>query len=885
MTRTSTPGREPLSLPTRGLVLGLLVALLASGIAAAGLSPVGDLDSAAASAGSLAVPPTAARWASATTSPSPTARPSYPTIAPAAAYTTVPPTLPPAQGGAGEVLTPTSEPVPVPTAAPVGTNPRSEAEQDGYVIGYSVEGRPITAHRIGDGLLKVVLVGDIHGGFEANTHLLAQQLLAHFRAHPAEVPANVSLWIIPTMNPDGLAAGTRWNAHDVDLNRNADTDLDGCAGNDWAPDTVGLEGSHPGAGGAYPFSEPETRAIRDFMGDAWIAVFYHSADEAIYGDTCQRHLSTARLATVLSEATGYPIPSEGWSSYPITGEFGDYLAGEGVAAVTVELIDHQAVEFERNLAGVKAILTSADEIVSAEVAQTGAEYGWLVTKGVPGPSHSAAQSATAPAEGTTNDAANTGVWRYPDGTFVHPEALEVIDDTAYLLDGGRVLALHLAEPAQPQVLLAPGDDVATVHVLEPLDLVGVVDEDPTSGQGMLLVLDRAGDVYRYEPESGAWNVERYGRSSGETSDHYYVALADDGADRYLLETTHEKVWRFRSGDRGAAWATLPKGRDVDLGATGQDAYVLTRAMNNPTGALIRYRDGQQVTSFQPAKDVTLMHPRQVLATESAAYVLDRAGRRLLVLDPLDGQLQALYQFSDRRAVSALWAGQAGSVILAGRDALYFYGQPERQATVEGEPTSTGRQAYDPAVLESLRGLLMPIDGAHFTSRDFQSPGAPRHYRLGVHEGSDFYTSTAGVTVNRSTEVRAVADGLVVRAMVDYTPLTSAQAQAWAAEWQRLGYTPPEVLDGYRGQQVWIEHEGGLVSRYAHLGSIAAGIKVGISVKRGQTIGTVGNSGTPESLNGPNGEVHLHLELWLGDHYVGQFMRPIETREWMEKILQ
>jgi murein DD-endopeptidase MepM/ murein hydrolase activator NlpD len=155
----------------------------------------------------------------------------------------------------------------------------------------------------------------------------------------------------------------------------------------------------------------------------------------------------------------------------------------------------------------------------------------------------------------------------------------------------------------------------------------------------------------------------------------------------------------------------------------------------------------------------------------------------------------------------------------------------------------------------------------------------------VHEGSDFYTATAGVAVDRSTRVRAVADGIVVRAMVDYTPLTSAQAEAWAAEWQRLGYTPPEVLDGYRGQQIWIEHEGGLVSRYAHLGSIVPGIETGTRVKQGQVIGTVGNSGTPSSLNGPNGEVHLHLELWLGDHYIGQFMRPIETREWMEKILR
>ena len=834
-----------LNLLTRGLVLGLLVALVTSGIAATGMGAIASTE--------FSVVPTAA--ASSAVSPSPRAgQNDSDTPAPKVA-----------EENAGTITTPTPDSVAHPIASPTSggsgsatpaPSPTAVPADPGQVIGTSVEGRPITAHRIGDGSIKVVLVGDIHGGFEANTHLLAQQLLAHFQSHPAEVPAAVSLWIIPTMNPDGLAAGTRWNARDVDLNRNADTDLDGCAGNDWSPDSAGLEGPHPGAGGAYPFSEPEARAVRDFMADAWIAVFYHSAAEAIYGDTCQRHSPTERLAAILSEATGYPIPPEGWTGYPITGEFGDYLAGEGVASVTVELTDHEALEFERNLAGVRAMLASAEEIVSAEVDQADAEYRWM----------------------TADGKANTGVWSYPSGTFVHPQALEVISNTAYLLDGGRVLALDLAEPAQPELLLAPGDDVAGVHVLEPLDLAAADSE-------ALLVLDRAGDAYCYEPGDGTWAVERHGRGSGETSDHYYVALANKDANRYLLETTHEKVWRFHSNDTGAAWAKVPLGRDVDIGAAGQDVYVLTRAMNNPTGTLIRYRDGQQVATFQPAKNVALMHPRQVHATESAVYVLDRAGRRLLALDPADGRLQALYQFPNRRAISTLWAGPLGEVILAGRDALYFYGQPERQATVEGDPPTASLRAYDPAVLDSLRGLSMPIDGAHFTSRDFQAPGAPRHYRLGVHEGSDFYTSTAGVTVDRSTEVRAVADGVVVRAMLDYTPLTAARAQAWAGEWQRLGYTPPEVLDGYRGQQVWIEHEGGLVSRYAHLGRIAQGIEVGTRVEQGQVIGTVGNSGTPASLNGPNGEVHLHLELWLDDHYVGQFMRPIETREWMEKILQ
>ena len=229
------------------------------------------------------------------------------------------------------------------------------------------------------------------------------------------------------------------------------------------------------------------------------------------------------------------------------------------------------------------------------------------------------------------------------------------------------------------------------------------------------------------------------------------------------------------------------------------------------------------------------------------------------------------------------------MVLAGRDVLYFYGSAAGSGPQAGPSGRDGGQAgtlpNDPAWLETLRGLSMPIDGAQITRRDYQMPGSPRHYRLGVHEGIDFYTATSGVTIDGRTPVHAVAAGKVIRAMVDYRPLTAAQARAWAAQVAGLGYTPPDVLDGYRGRQVWIEHANGLVSHYAHLSAIAPGISVGALVEQGQVIGTVGNSGTPESVSNPSGELHLHLELWGGGNYVGQFLRPIEVREWIEGILR
>jgi protein MpaA len=83
------------------------------------------------------------------------------------------------------------------------------------LLGRSSDGRPITAVETGDfdSPRKALVVGCIHGDECAGTAIAAR--LAHRMP-----PANTDLWIVPDANPDGRAAGTRGNAHAVDLNRN-----------------------------------------------------------------------------------------------------------------------------------------------------------------------------------------------------------------------------------------------------------------------------------------------------------------------------------------------------------------------------------------------------------------------------------------------------------------------------------------------------------------------------------------------------------------------------------------------------------------------------------------------------------------------------------------
>ncbi len=183
----------------------------------------------------------------------------------------------------------------------------------------------------------------------------------------------------------------------------------------------------------------------------------------------------------------------------------------------------------------------------------------------------------------------------------------------------------------------------------------------------------------------------------------------------------------------------------------------------------------------------------------------------------------------------------------------------------------------PVATPELANLSYPIAGACLPSGDQLMPSASRPYRQGIHEGIDFYDSDNCTAIGFDTEVLAAKDGRVIRADSDYEELTQAEVDEIDARIAAQGKCDEDCLDTYRGRQVWIDHGAGVVTRYAHLSRVADGLQVGMSVRRGEVIGYVGNSGTPESLIDPNAEIHLHLEIRVGDSYLGQGLTPEEVR--------
>ncbi|MCS6931196.1 MAG: M23 family metallopeptidase [Acetobacteraceae bacterium] len=135
--------------------------------------------------------------------------------------------------------------------------------------------------------------------------------------------------------------------------------------------------------------------------------------------------------------------------------------------------------------------------------------------------------------------------------------------------------------------------------------------------------------------------------------------------------------------------------------------------------------------------------------------------------------------------------------------------------------------YDDAGRPLAGGLLRtPLDGARISSRF----GARRHPILGytrMHSGLDF-AAPAG------TPVYAAADGVV----------ESVRSER-----------------GY-GNVIRLRHQGGMLTLYAHLSRFAPGLRAGVRVRQGQTIGRVGSTGLS---TGP----HLHYEV----HIAGRAVNP------------
>ena len=193
------------------------------------------------------------------------------------------------------------------------------ADGEKCTIGKSISGRPIYAVLLGEGRPTGIAQYAIHG----REWITARLAFEHFRFGLKRG----SVWLIPLMNPDGALLSQRgigsvrdemraaflseinggsdfslWkaNAAGVDLNVNFDADWGEGKRNVFSP-------SGENYIGPFPFSEPETRALKMFTEKIRpdFPVSYHTKGEEIYwyyGQPLSSCVRDKRMAMALSKA-------------------------------------------------------------------------------------------------------------------------------------------------------------------------------------------------------------------------------------------------------------------------------------------------------------------------------------------------------------------------------------------------------------------------------------------------------------------------------------------------------------------------------------------------------------------------------------------------------
>jgi len=233
-----------------------------------------------------------------------------------------------------------------PTTIPASPTPEIPQPE---VIGISVAGRPLQVYKFGNGPIEKMIIAGIHGGYEWNTIVLADELIEYLENHPEIVPPEQTLYFLRAFNPDGYARSTgfggRANENNVDLNRNfpsywqAEWPRAGCW--DYIPIT----------GGTAPASEPETRALMAFVKSHGIQAFisYHSAALGIFPGGQPPDPGSLSLAESIAAVSDYPYPPiEAGCAY--TGQLVDWLSDQGIPAIDIELTNHKDSDFAKNLA-------------------------------------------------------------------------------------------------------------------------------------------------------------------------------------------------------------------------------------------------------------------------------------------------------------------------------------------------------------------------------------------------------------------------------------------------------------------------------------------------------------------------------------------------------
>lgn len=213
-----------------------------------------------------------------------------------------------------------------------------------FSIGESVKKQKIQCYKIGNGPVEILYAFGIHGN-EVGTVKLAHHFLNWAQSNQFKLN-KYSLYVIPCLNPDGyglaqekpdyLKGGRigRFNANNVDLNRNFDTPSFKqksiwSFGQNYTENIEVFCGNHGN-------SEPEIIALTKLIKNKKIPILFmfHNADKDVMGN---KNKLSVKLTAIYSQKTGFRhVKEEEWKVLKQTGTAKEWCDLHNIAYIEVE---------------------------------------------------------------------------------------------------------------------------------------------------------------------------------------------------------------------------------------------------------------------------------------------------------------------------------------------------------------------------------------------------------------------------------------------------------------------------------------------------------------------------------------------------------------------
>ncbi|MEK9132832.1 MAG: M14 family zinc carboxypeptidase [Patescibacteria group bacterium] len=242
--------------------------------------------------------------------------------------------------------------------------PKIPADVKTFAVGESVNKEPIKCFQIGDGPTKVLYVSGIHGN-EVGTIKLAHHLMKWMHGNCDKLK-DFSLFVIPCLNPDGFKMACkdpdymgggkigRFNANEVDLNRNLDTPSFKSKsawhfGRNYSESVEVFCGSHGN-------SEPEIKALTAFIDEHGIKMIFmfHNAGREVMGN---ENALSQKLTKIYCEKTGFAyVSNEDWAQLKQTGTMKEWCDMHDISYIEVEGSTRWGSDWKRQKSAIEATL-------------------------------------------------------------------------------------------------------------------------------------------------------------------------------------------------------------------------------------------------------------------------------------------------------------------------------------------------------------------------------------------------------------------------------------------------------------------------------------------------------------------------------------------------